>query len=965
MQTTTPMRQIVLALAMSSAQLMMAGDIVISTSFPDPNVQTVLASYDTNEDGTLQESEQTFTTLDLSNKDITDLTGIKLLTQLSTLYVQNNPGLATLDISGLTKVVNLYAHGCENLTSIKADGCSSLNWISNWGDSNYAALKTLSLKGTAFTSFSVRGKNIESVDLSNCTQLTSVTASGYDNLTSLIIDGCTELTSLTVTGNASLVNLTVENLEKLTSLNISNSPVLDNPTLKGLTALTSFDASNTLGMKTLDVSEMPALVTAYLQGTGLSTIDISGLTKVTSLYAHDCANLTTIKADGCSSLSWISNWGDSRFTALKTLSLKGTAFTSFSVKGDNIESVDLSDCTLLTSVTASGYDNLTSLKVDGCTALTSLTINNDPLISSYDIDDSMLPALTSLTINNLPLLETLTVKSPTLTSLDCANNRLKTLDITQCPELTTLNCQYNQLKSLDLSKNTKLSSTYTTQSDIEVEMVKMSATEVGFVVNDDFNSENVVSFTIDNKDKEFSFTTLDDVKYFLVYDNAADVEEFMEDKTLKYGYDTGLAGHPLNNKLLVTGYTKAPSFLKVAPESVKGVYGAALAAPTLTRSQNYNGAVTYKSANEKVVKVAADGKLTVIGAGETTVTISGVETEYRLAPADVTYAVVIEKASPVFKFEKAAIEMVIKEEVPANALNKGVYDGTVVYTSSDETVAKIASNGKVTVIAAGEVTLTAKGEATANCNAPTAASYKLTIKKQTVTLTIASTTVEGVYGGKINAPALTLNGYDGKPTYASSNEGVVTVAADGKLSIKGAGEAVITISATETANYYAPANVTYNVKIAKASPTFSFAEESIKVNINEAVPENKLSVGIYDGTVTYSSSDVSIAEVDAATGAVTLKKVGEVTITATGAATANCNGASATYKLKVTIKGDVNGDGSVDVADIATIIDVMAKSGNDAAADVNGDGSVDVADIASVIDIMAELARLQRLMMEE
>ena len=59
-----------------------------------------------------------------------------------------------------------------------------------------------------------------------------------------------------------------------------------------------------------------------------------------------------------------------------------------------------------------------------------------------------------------------------------------------------------------------------------------------------------------------------------------------------------------------------------------------------------------------------------------------------------------------------------------------------------------------------------------------------------------------------------------------------------------------------------------------------------------------------------------------------------------------------------TVKGDVNGDGSVNVADISAIIDVMAGTAvTDASpsgtADVNGDGSVNVADISAVIDIMA------------
>ena len=53
------------------------------------------------------------------------------------------------------------------------------------------------------------------------------------------------------------------------------------------------------------------------------------------------------------------------------------------------------------------------------------------------------------------------------------------------------------------------------------------------------------------------------------------------------------------------------------------------------------------------------------------------------------------------------------------------------------------------------------------------------------------------------------------------------------------------------------------------------------------------------------------------------------------------------------IKGDVNGDGTVDVADISAIISDMAGTSEYAAADVNGDGTVDVADISNVISIMA------------
>ena len=66
---------------------------------------------------------------------------------------------------------------------------------------------------------------------------------------------------------------------------------------------------------------------------------------------------------------------------------------------------------------------------------------------------------------------------------------------------------------------------------------------------------------------------------------------------------------------------------------------------------------------------------------------------------------------------------------------------------------------------------------------------------------------------------------------------------------------------------------------------------------------------------------------------------------------------AAKAKVGTGAKGDVNSDGVVDVADIATVISVMAKGNNDLSADVNRDGTVDVADIASVISIMAAKAR--------
>ena len=67
-----------------------------------------------------------------------------------------------------------------------------------------------------------------------------------------------------------------------------------------------------------------------------------------------------------------------------------------------------------------------------------------------------------------------------------------------------------------------------------------------------------------------------------------------------------------------------------------------------------------------------------------------------------------------------------------------------------------------------------------------------------------------------------------------------------------------------------------------------------------------------------------------------------------------------TITIKADKPCDVNGDYTIDVADIATVIDVMSSDSNDTAVDVNGDGTVDVADIGDIIDQMAANARRKR-----
>ena len=54
------------------------------------------------------------------------------------------------------------------------------------------------------------------------------------------------------------------------------------------------------------------------------------------------------------------------------------------------------------------------------------------------------------------------------------------------------------------------------------------------------------------------------------------------------------------------------------------------------------------------------------------------------------------------------------------------------------------------------------------------------------------------------------------------------------------------------------------------------------------------------------------------------------------------------------IRGDVNGDGSVDISDVTALIDLLLGNGpiSNPVADCNQDGSIDISDVTALIDYL-------------
>ena len=59
------------------------------------------------------------------------------------------------------------------------------------------------------------------------------------------------------------------------------------------------------------------------------------------------------------------------------------------------------------------------------------------------------------------------------------------------------------------------------------------------------------------------------------------------------------------------------------------------------------------------------------------------------------------------------------------------------------------------------------------------------------------------------------------------------------------------------------------------------------------------------------------------------------------------------FTEKISLQGDLNGDGKVDIADAVTVLNIMAADEYKAEADLNGDQKIDIADFVTVLNIMA------------
>ena len=223
-----------------------AGVTIDNTNFPDANFRTVVKKFDTNQDGSLSDTEiAAVKKINCSNKGITNLKGIEYFASLNILWCTDNQ-LTALDVSENTALTKLNC--CFNkLTSLDVSKNTALIIL----ECNANRLTSLDVsKNTALTELNCSVNKLTALDVSKNTALTELYCN--DN----------QLTSLDVSKNTALISLSCV-CNQLTSLDVSKN-----------TALTKLNCSINK-LTALDVSKNMALTELYCNDNQLTSLDLS------------------------------------------------------------------------------------------------------------------------------------------------------------------------------------------------------------------------------------------------------------------------------------------------------------------------------------------------------------------------------------------------------------------------------------------------------------------------------------------------------------------------------------------------------------------------------------------------------------------------------------------------------------------------------------------------------------------
>ena len=288
---------------------------------------------------------------------------------------------------------------------------------------------------------------------------------------------------------------------------------------------------------------------------------------------------------------------------------------------------------------------------------------------------------------------------------------------------------------------------------------------------------------------------------------------------------------------------------------------------TITPADATDQNITWSSTRPSVATVNNQGLVTAIAEGRTTIKArAGGKTSACIVTVSKEFvgvtSITLDKTS--LSLVKGESETLVATVNPADATHKKVS-----WTSSDTNVATIDSEGKVSAIASGSATITAQVD-----NIKATCDVSVTVPIESITLNKSELTLYKGESETLVATIVPTDATENNITWGTLNSHIAAVDSNGKVTAIGGGKTTITAKAGS--------------KVTSCIVTVIAPVESITLNRTNITLGEGESVTLKatvipkdatDGTVTWYSSDESIATVDQ-NGTVNAIKQGAATIVA-------------------------------------------------------------------------------------
>ena len=314
-----------------------------------------------------------------------------------------------------------------------------------------------------------------------------------------------------------------------------------------------------------------------------------------------------------------------------------------------------------------------------------------------------------------------------------------------------------------------------------------------------------------------------------------------------------------------------------------------LTAEVLPETAN-NRSVIWSSSNTGVATVDS-GVVTIVGAGQTTITATAADSSNVTGTCTVTVSAATVAVSSITLSQTSLNLSVGAEPVTLNAtvLPETANNRSVTWSSSNTGVATV-DGGVVTIVGAGQTTITATaadgsnvtGTCTVTVSAATVAVSSITLSQTNLNLSVGAEPVT------LTATVAPAEATDKTVTWSSSDATVAKVEG-GKVTALKEGSATITVTANGDTNVTATCAVKVSAAtVSVTSVTLDKTNLELEVNGTYTLTATVAPNNATDKTVTWTSSDATIAKVE--NGKVTALKDGTATITAkAGDKTATCS----------------------------------------------------------------------------